>query len=67
MNKELHDNEHRALRNALMWAFDYFGIDHLTEKNRVHGVQEIGKALIGRKTRITDYTPNEWDPSAKLR
>jgi len=54
-------------RNALMWALDYFGASNLTEKERLHGVQEIGKVLTGRPSRAASYVPNEWDESAKLR
>jgi hypothetical protein len=57
----------RAYRNALMWAIDYFGASNLTEKERLHGVLEIGKVLTGRPSRASTYAPNKWDKSAKLR
>jgi hypothetical protein len=57
----------RAARNALMWAIDYFGASNLTEKERLHGVLEIGKVLTGRPSRASTYAPNKWDKSAKLR
>lgn len=53
-------------RNAILWAVDYFSVSHLTEKERANGIKELGNVLLGRPSRAADYTPNEWDNSAKL-
>lgn len=53
-------------RNALMWAVDYFSVDGMTEKERVHGVKELGKVLLGRQSRAATYEPDEWSDSVKL-
>ena len=50
-------------RNALLWAYDYFGSDCQTAKLRQDGIFEIGRFLRGDPTRIAKYKPNDWDAS----
>lgn len=55
------------LSRALMWAFDRTEIDGgMTEAECRRTAEEIGKVLIGEPSVAAQYTPNEWDASAKL-
>lgn len=62
----MNDPELVKYRNALLWAVDYFSTDRLTERERMTGIKELGNVLLGKPSRAAEYTPNDWDLSAKL-
>ena len=60
------DSDLTKYRNALLWAVDYFNVGGMTDKERMTGIKELGKVLLGHSTWAANYVPNDWDDSANL-